>query len=257
MEAPQKVNVLGTGISIVNFNSFFKALDQWIENKKGNYVCVTGMHGVMESMKDENLRSIHNKAGMATPDGMSMVWYAKLKGIKNMERVCGPDLFPSVCEYSVKKGYTHFFYGGAEGVPELLKEKMTARYPGLKVVGTYSPPFRPLTTEEDQAIINRINALNPTFVWIGISTPKQEKWMHDHQGKLNNSIMFGVGAAFDMHSGIKQRGPKWIQKSGFEWLYRLCQEPKRLGKRYLVNIPRFIFFSFIHIIGIYKLKPIE
>jgi len=252
-----KVNVLGTGITILNFPLLIGQLDSWIDEKHGDYVCVTGMHGVMESIKNDELRNIHNSAGMVTPDGMSMVWYGKLKGHKNMERVCGPDLFPAICEHSVAKGYTHFFYGGNEGVPELLKEKMEERFPGLNVIGIYSPPFRPLTEEEDEAIIKRINDLKPNFVWVGISTPKQEKWMSAHQGKLGSSIMFGVGAAFDMHSGKKKRGPKWIQKSGFEWFYRMCQEPKRLGKRYLVNIPSFVFLSLLHMIGLYKLKAIK
>jgi N-acetylglucosaminyldiphosphoundecaprenol N-acetyl-beta-D-mannosaminyltransferase len=256
MRGPERVNVLGTGVSVVDFDGAIQTMDGWIEQQRGNFVCVTSVHGIVESMRDEELRAIHNRAGMVTPDGISAVWYSRVKGKRGLQRVCGPDLFPRVCAHSVKKGYTHFFYGGDVGVPEILKEKVEARFPGIQVVGTHSPPFRPLTAEEDAAIVERIQSLSPTFVWVGISTPKQERWMYEHHGRLGRSILLGVGAVFDLHAGLKTRAPKWIQSAGLEWLYRVCREPRRLGRRYLTTVPTFIYYSLLHFVGLYKTKAI-
>ena len=239
--AIQRVNVLGVGVSAINIPMALAQLDRWIrERTTKTYVTVTGVHGVMESQRDENIRRMHNQAGMVTPDGMPLVWLGKMAGHNEMDRVYGPDLMLAVMEKSVSAGYRHYFYGGADGVPELLKQKLEEKFPGIQVVGNYSPPFRALTPAEDEQIVQMINDTNPDIVWVGLSTPKQERWMDAHVGRISAPVMIGVGAAFDFHAGLKSKAQRFIQRSGFEWLYRLVTEPKRLWKRYLVNNPLFI-----------------
>lgn len=235
-----RVNILGVGVSAVNIPMVLDVIDGWIAQRTPHYVCVTGVHGVMESQSDEALRKIHNQAGLVTPDGMPLVWLGRLKGFHNVRRSYGPDLMLALCARSVEKQYRHFFYGGAEGVPEKLAEVLQTRFPGLVVAGTYSPPFRSLTPEEDQAIVNMINETHPDIVWVGLSTPKQERWMAKYVGRLSAPALLGVGAAFDFHTGRKPQAPHWMQLSGLEWLFRLLCEPRRLWKRYLINNPRFV-----------------
>ena len=215
-------------------------IDAWIAQRHPNYICVTGVHGVMESQQDEDLRQIHNHAGMVVPDGMPLVWLGKLHGHSHMTRVYGPDLMLALCERSVERGYRHYLYGGAEGVPELLAERLRQRFPGIQIVGTYSPPFRPLTPEEDETIVQRINQSHPDIVWVGLSTPKQERWMAAHVGRVSAPVLIGVGAAFDFHAGLKPQAPRWMQRSGLEWFFRLLTEPRRLWRRYLINNPKFV-----------------
>jgi len=217
------------------------AIETWIATRSQNYVCITGVHGVMESQSDPELKSIHNRAGMVTPDGMPLVWLAHLNGRTNVERVYGPDLFLEVAALSLRKGYRHFYYGGGDGVADLLAARMQERFSGLHIVGTYTPPFRPLSDQEDQAIVEQINAAEPDIVWVGLSTPKQERWMAQLVGRVNAPVFVGVGAAFDFHAGLKRQAPCWMQRSGLEWVFRLITEPQRLAWRYLKNNPRFVF----------------
>lgn len=236
-----RVDVLGVGISIVDMDATLAELGRWIDEDAHHYVCVTGVHGVMESQKDPSLLAIHNRSGMTIPDGMPMVWAGRHAGFAAIDRVSGPDLMPLVCERGAAPGWRHFFYGGAEGVPELLAEKLRERVPSLAVVGTYSPPFRTLTADEETEIVDMINASNADIVWVGLSTPKQERWMDAMSGRLDANAVLGVGAAFDFHSGGLKRAPMWMQRSGLEWLYRMLKEPRRLARRYLTNNPRFVW----------------
>ncbi|WP_447971657.1 WecB/TagA/CpsF family glycosyltransferase [Nitrospira sp. M1] len=236
-----RVNVLGVGVSAINMTQAIDTFDQWIRNRERHYVCITGVHGVMESQQDSRLRDIHNQAGLVTPDGMPLVWISRWQGYSNVHRVYGPDLLLRVCQHSVLNGYRHFFYGGADGVAQTLADRLVSRFPGLKVVGAYSPPFRELTSQEDEEILYMINEKQPHFVWVGMSTPKQERWMAAHQGKLSAAAMIGVGAAFDFHAGLKKQAPHWMQRSGLEWFFRLLTEPRRLWKRYLTNNPKFLY----------------
>jgi len=245
-------NILGVGVSPVNMESAIELISGWIENNKNNYVTVTGVHGVIESWRDKEICEIHNNAGLVVPDGMPLVWISQLKGQENVSRVYGPELMLRLCEHSLEEGYRHYLYGGAEGVPELLKEELIKIYPGLEVVGTYSPPFRPLTEDEDRDVIKMINEDRPDILWIGLSTPKQEKWMAEHLGKINTPVMIGVGAAFDFNAGLKKQAPGWMQKAGLEWLFRLLSEPGRLWKRYLINNPLFILLIMLQFLGIKK-----
>lgn len=232
--------VLGVDVSAVDIGAALEQVEGWIADGVSHYVCVTGVHGVMESQRDPELRRIHNSAGMVVPDGMPLVWIAKRRGLPQVDRVYGPDLMLALCGRSQETGYRHFLYGGAEGVPELLRDRLSERFPKLQVVGTHSPPFRPLTADEDQAVVERINATQPDIVWVGLSTPKQERWMASHVGKIP-AVLIGVGAAFDFHAGLKKQAPTWMQRAGLEWFYRMVSEPRRLGPRYLRNNPAFLW----------------
>ncbi len=237
-----RCEVLGVGISAINLTLAVQTIDHWIAEQHKTYVCVTGVHGVMESQRDPGLKEIHNRAGMVTPDGMPMVWLSHLQGYKHVTQVCGRELMLAVCESSVRNGYRHYFYGGNEGVADLLAEKLQTRFPGLQVVGTCCPPFRPLSEQEDRQIVARINAARPDLLWIGLSTPKQERWMSAHLNRINAPVMLGVGAAFDFHAGLKPSPPRWMQRHGLEWCYRLANEPRRLSARYLINNPMFVTY---------------
>jgi len=246
----KRFNVLGVGVSSIDMGIAMGTVEGWIARRESNYVTVTGVHGVMESQMDADLRLIHNRAGLVTPDGMPLVWLGRYNGNKNIAQVCGTDLMLAICEKFCAKGYRHYLYGGNEGVPEILKSKLEERFPEIKVVGTYSPPFRPLNDDEDEKIVKTINRANPDIVWVGLSTPKQERWMAEHVGRLDAPVLIGVGAAFDFNSGLKKRAPVWMQKSGLEWLFRLMAEPRRLWRRSLRNNPLFILLIIQQALGL-------
>jgi len=249
---PSRVNILGVGISAVNMEMTLSLIDQWIAQRESRYVCVAPVHSVMECQREPSLRCIFNASGLTTPDGMPLVWLSRLKGFRYVDRVYGPDLMLALCEHSVARGYRHFFYGGAEGVPEQLAANLQRRFPGLQVAGVHSPPFRPLTSEEDEAIVRMINRTAPDVVWVGLGAPKQERWMAAHVDRLTAPVLIGVGAAFDFHSGRKKQAPRWMQRAGLEWFFRLCQEPKRLWYRYLILNPLFVILVITQWLGIKK-----
>jgi N-acetylglucosaminyldiphosphoundecaprenol N-acetyl-beta-D-mannosaminyltransferase len=198
----------------------------------------------MRSRRDERLRNIHNQAGMVTPDGMPLVWLAHLFGKRRTERVYRPDLMRKMTAVSQLRGYRQFYYGGAEGVADKLKQALIASHPRLEVAGTLSPTFRDLTPKEDQAVVDAINAARPDIVWVGLSTPKQEFWMASHLGRIEAPVMVGVGAAFDFLAETKRQAPLWMQRNGLEWLFQLCSEPRRLWRRYAYAVPGFAFLAF-------------
>ncbi len=236
----QRVDVLGVGISAIDIPTAVAEIGRWIIQGEQHYVCVTGVHGVMESQRDPELMRIHNRSGLTTPDGMPMVWAGHRAGARGMTRVYGPDLMLALCARAAAAGWTSYFYGGRPGVPERLAERLAVRFPTLKVVGTYSPPFGPLTADEEASSVAAINAAAPDLLWIGLSTPKQERWMAAHVGRVDAPALLGVGAAFDIHAGTLAQAPRWMQRRGLEWLYRLYREPRRLWRRYLYNNPRFL-----------------
>jgi N-acetylglucosaminyldiphosphoundecaprenol N-acetyl-beta-D-mannosaminyltransferase len=234
-----RVDVLGVGVSAIDMEQALAAIAGWIERRERHYVCVTGVHGVMESRRDDELRRIHNASGLTTPDGMPMVWAGRRSGAAHMRRVYGPDLMLAVCERAVRRGWSSYFYGGAPGVAERLAERLAERFPGLKVAGTFSPPFRAATPAEDAATVEWIERAAPDLVWVGLGTPKQERWMAAYSQRLSAPVLLGVGAAFNIHAGLLPQAPRWMRRSGLEWLYRLAREP-RLAGRYLRNNPRFL-----------------
>ena len=232
--------VLGVGVSPVTPARAVSTIDEWIRSGRREYVCVSGVHGVMECQRDGDLKRIHNDAGLVVPDGMPLVWVSKARGHHDVSRVYGPDLMLKVCEEGLARGWRHYLYGGAEGVPQLLQESLSGRYPGIRFVGAWSPPFRPLSDEEADGVADDINRSGADIVWVGLSTPKQERWMDRFRARLDAPALIGVGAAFDFHAGLKPQAPGWMQRSGLEWLFRLLSEPRRLGPRYLRNNPAFV-----------------
>ncbi|MBK8019894.1 MAG: WecB/TagA/CpsF family glycosyltransferase [Chloroflexi bacterium] len=249
---PKHVNVLGVNVSAINMQIALDVIAGWAERREHHYVTITGVHGIMESQRDSAVRDMHNRAGLVTPDGMPLVWVSHRRGFRYVDRVYGPDLMLELCRVSATTGYRHFFYGGGDGVADLLASRLAAQFPHLNVVGTYTPPFRPLTAAEDEEIVQHINGSQADIVWVGLSTPKQEKWMSAHLGRLNATAMIGVGAAFDFHAGLKKQAPHWMQRRGLEWLFRLISEPRRLGRRYLINNPSFIFLILMQELGLRK-----
>src|SRR5690606_4272889 len=248
------VNVLGVRVSAVDMPMALDFFEDAIASDARTYVCVTGVHGVIESRSDRELMAIHNDAGLVTPDGMPLVWVGKLYGHRHMDRVYGPDLMLALCERSVTAGYRHFFYGGQEGVAEELASRLTARLPGLQVAGCYCPPFRPLSEEEELELIDQVAASRADIVWVGLSTPKQERFMAAMAGRMPAAVMVGVGAAFDFHSGRTQQAPRWMQRSGLEWLFRMATEPRRLAKRYLKNNPVFLALIAAQLLGLRRFE---
>jgi N-acetylglucosaminyldiphosphoundecaprenol N-acetyl-beta-D-mannosaminyltransferase len=236
-----RANILGVEVSAIDMEMALRTIEAWISRRESHYVCVTGVHGVMECQRDEALRRIHNAAGLVTPDGMPLVWLSRLMGFSHVKQVRGTDFMLAVCEHCARRGYRQFFYGGAPGVVEKLAARLQSRFPCLQVSGFYSPPFRSLSFEEDAAVVELINAAKPHILWVGLSTPKQERWMADHRVRLNAPVLIGVGAAFDFLAGLKRQAPRWMQKGGLEWLFRLVMEPRRLWRRYLINNPWFLW----------------
>ncbi|ACL60453.1 WecB/TagA/CpsF family glycosyltransferase [Methylobacterium nodulans] len=239
----ERAPVLGVGVSVITLPDAVLALDAFVRAKRPHYVCITGVHGVIECRKDPRLRAIHAEADLVTPDGVPLVWMSRLLGYGPIGRVYGPDLMREVIRLSPALGYRHFFYGGAPGVAEQLRARLCTAVPGLSVVGIHCPPFRALTPEEDEAIVSEINAAQPDIVWVGLSTPKQEAWMAAHRGRITAPVMVGVGAAFDFLAGTKRQAPRWMQRSGLEWLYRLATEPRRLAGRYGKIVPLFLVLA--------------
>lgn len=232
--------VLGVRVHAVQIPDVILQMASWIDAGQGcRYIAVTGMHGVSESQREPYFKKILNEADLVVPDGMPLVWLGKRHGYALRRRVYGPELMQVFCRETGSR-YRHFFYGGAPGVPEQLSAILQERY-GINVVGTYSPPFRPVSPEEDQEIIDHIHAAKADVLWVGLSTPKQERWMYEHRTKLRVPVLVGVGAAFDLNSGRTKQAPVWMRERGLEWSYRLFQEPRRLWRRYLINGSQFIF----------------
>jgi N-acetylglucosaminyldiphosphoundecaprenol N-acetyl-beta-D-mannosaminyltransferase len=238
--APSPVfRVLGVKVNAIQIPQVVAQIERWIAQRSAShYIAVTGMHGVTEAQHDSYFKQILNAADMVVPDGMPLVWLGRRHGHRMERRVYGPEMMQTFCRETSDK-YRHYFYGGAEGVPELLAETLQREY-GVQVAGKYSPPFRPLTKEEDEEVIARINASEADVLWIGLSTPKQERWMYEHRDRLRVPVVAGVGAAFDLNTGRLQQAPRWMRENGLEWSFRLMMEPRRLWRRYLVYGSQFV-----------------
>lgn len=263
---PERVNVLGVGISVLNLaDAKRRVLQAAAEPGYCGYVTVTGVHGVMESQDDDALKRIHNRSFLSTPDGMPMVWCGKLAGHEMMGRVYGPDLMWEILSASPMSGLKHYFFGGGDGLAAALKDAVCARIPGLEVVGIHTPPFRPLTEDEESQLLEEVRALQPHYFWVGLSTPKQERFMAGMIERLSQIaatwdhglVLLGVGAAFDFHAGRVRQAPGWIQRSGMEWAFRLCMEPKRLWRRYFRNNPRFVWGKLMQELDWKQYPPIQ
>lgn len=196
-------------------------------------------HSLVEAQDRPELRKALAQ-GIVEPDGMPLVWMGRSAGL-NVERVCGPDFLPALVENGVPLGRSHYFYGGGIGVPEELSARLKRRFPGMRVAGAYSPPYRDLSFDEDRDIVERINAARPDYVWVGLGAPKQDIWLAAHRDVLDAPVLLAVGAAFDFHAGTRRRAPRWMQRIGVEWLYRLASEPRRLAGRYTKVNARFVW----------------
>jgi N-acetylglucosaminyldiphosphoundecaprenol N-acetyl-beta-D-mannosaminyltransferase len=254
MEASSKrpwYKVVGIRVDAVEMRDVIAQIQEWISSgSRGKYIAVTGMHGVSEVLRDPSLRAIINEAGLVVPDGMPLVWLARWNNIPIRRRVTGAELMQTFCEQTGPR-YRHFFYGGAPDVAEDLSQKLNLRY-GITVAGTYTPPFRPLTDQEEADVAKLVKETAPDVLWVGLSTPKQERWIYAHRLSLPVPVMLGVGAAFDMHSDRLTRAPLWVQHSGLEWFYRLLSEPRRLWKRYLVLIPTAVWSVLLELLHIVR-----
>lgn len=233
-------SILGTNINVINMEKTVSYIEEHLEELKGRYICVSNVHTTVTAYRDPAYRAVQNGAAMNIPDGKPLSIVQCMGGEKDAGRVPGPDLMPELFALSEKKGYRHYFYGSTQETLDALKEKLSEKYPKMDIAGMYSPPFRPMTEEEDREAVERINAAKPDFIWVGLGAPKQEKWMADHEGKVCG-VMLGVGAGFDFHAGTVKRAPKWMQEVCMEWLYRIGQDPKRLLVRYLDTNFSFVF----------------
>jgi N-acetylglucosaminyldiphosphoundecaprenol N-acetyl-beta-D-mannosaminyltransferase len=237
MNAPApSFRVVGVRVDAIQLPEAVAQIERWIESREtGKYVAITGMHGVAESRQDARFRDILNQAGLVVPDGMPLVWLGRWHGHPLRHRVTGSELMLAFCRETGSRP-RHFFYGGAPGVTENLARQLREQF-NITVAGSYTPPFRPLTEAEEKDLAEQVKTAAPDVLWVGLSTPKQERWMFEHRDNLNVPVMLGVGAAFDMNSGRVKRAPAWMRENGLEWFYRLLSEPRRLWKRYLVTIP--------------------
>ena len=234
--------ILGVNILVADMERMVDFVEKNIRKLKGEYVCVSNGHTTVTAFEDEEYRRIQNGAVLNFPDGEPLSIVSRRRGFKEAQRVTGPDFMEQMfLKGHEGDGLRHFFYGGSQDTLDTLKTVLEEKYHGIQIAGMYSPPYRPLTEEEDKEAVKIINESNPDIIWVGLGAPKQEKWMADHKGKVSG-LMFGVGAGFDYHAGKLKRAPKWMQKISMEWFMRLLQDPKRLWKRYLVTNIKFIWY---------------
>ena len=233
-------NIMGVEIAAIDMEWLGGYLSSNVRELSGDYVCVSNVHTTVTAYEDPEYCRIQNGGILAIPDGGPLSSVGRKRGYAQMQRTTGPSLMGEIFKISAEKGFRHYFYGSTEETLEKLRSVLDETYPGIQIAGMYSPPFRPMTDDEDKEIVDRISETKPDFVWVGLGAPRQEKWMATHQGQING-LMIGVGAGFDYHAGNIQRAPEWMQKNNLEWLYRLMQDPKRLFKRYLYTNTKFIW----------------
>lgn len=245
-------NALGIRVNAIDLQQAVDRCEERIVTGSPGYVCVTGVHGVTEAQADSGFRFLLNSSFLTVPDGMPLVWVGWAQGHREIRRVYGPDFMFELCRRSASRGYRHFLYGGNQGVAEELAERLRQKIPDIQIVGTFTPPFRPLNPQEEQELQLRVSACKPDIFWVGLSTPKQEQFMARYCDRLDTKLMVGVGAAFDIHTGRIKDAPKWMKSAGLQWLHRLIQEPRRLWRRYLVNNPKFILRIFLQLTGLVR-----
>lgn len=237
---------MSVGISTTSYAEVVALCNAWAIARKasatcpGHYVCVTSVHGIVLARENPAIAKYLGEADIATPDGMPVVWALRSFGYRNQQRVYGPTLMLHICDAAAANSHRLFFYGGREDTLAALSERLTQRFPGLRIAGAYSPPFGELTPDEDRDVQRRIHDSDADIVFVGISTPKQERWMYEHRECFPGVTLIGVGAAFDIHAGRLRQAPTWMQQNGLEWLFRLIVEPARLWKRYLLTTPKFL-----------------
>ena len=247
--------VLGVRVHAVTPRQTLERIERWIATHERRYVCHANVHGVIEAWRDPALRRVYNRAGLTVADGMPLVWVGHWRGYRAVRRVYGPDLMLELAAHAAEAGHRCYLYGGSSGVADALAATFRTRFPGLRIVGTDAPPFRPLTADEDAEAVRRINAARPDIVWVGLGCPRQERWMAAHRDQLDAAVLVGVGAAFDFHAGRVPQAPRWVMRIGLEWLFRLFQEPRRLWRRYLLYNTLFVALLLLELMGLAQRGP--
>ena len=238
---PRTVSVLDIPLALTDYERTLDWIDQMVQAREHGYVCVCNVHAVMASSEDPELRASLLSSSLNVPDGQPLVWAMSALGHRLDDRVYGPELMARSCARSAASGQRLYLYGGRnQGALVQLTLNLRQRYPGVRIVGGYSPPHRPLTADERAEVVHQINAARADVVWVGIGVPKQEKWMAQLRSELRAPVLIGVGAAFDFHAGLVPQAPPWMQELGLEWAYRLAHEPRRLWRRYTRYNPRFV-----------------
>ena len=237
---PEYANVLNVRVDAVDMSRAVARVREMLAQREKSYICVAGVHGVMEARRYPGLAQAYVESSLTIPDGMPLVWVGHAQGHKDMQRVTGPDFMLEIFRRAEFRGLSHYLYGGDEGVVQQLRDVLTRRFPQARIVGIGSPPFRPLSQMERMHFIAEIRALKPDVIWMGISCPKQEIFMQEYLPLLDTRIMVGVGAAFDYHTGRIRDSAEWVKRAGLQWFHRLLQDPRRLWKRYLRNNPAFV-----------------
>jgi len=243
------VRILGSRVHMLQIPDVLAIMEHWIQTEPAHchQMVVTGMHGLIEGHRDQQFRTILNSVDLFVPDGISPVWIARCYGFPLKKRATGGDLMTEFCQLSNQRGYRNFFYGDTEDTLQLLREKLKEKLPNLKIAGTFSPPFRPFTHEEDEEIIKMINESQADVLWVGLGLPKQERWIFEHRSRLNVPVAIGIGAAFKFLSGKVKRAPSWIGDHGLEWLWRFLHEPRKLWRRVLLDGPQFVYYVLLEI----------
>lgn len=238
----RNLKVCGIGFCATTMDQLMETVFSLPTEQLSATVNLVGVPGIISAKENEKVAKTYASATMAIIDGMPIVKIARKKGLV-CDRCAAPDIMPYIFKESVKQGKTHYFYGGKDNdVLRRLRENLEKDYPGIKIVGMYSPPFRPLTEEEDKQVCDEINSSHPDFLWVGIGAPKQEMWMKEHQEKIKGTVMFGVGAGFNFFAGTLDKAPEWMEKASLEWMFRLVKEPKRLWKRYVLGGFKWIYY---------------
>ncbi len=246
---PPRTDVLGAPVDIIAVENVLRLMEQWIQQRdRPHWIAVTGSHGALEAHKRPDFRAVLRSADLSVPDGRWAARVAARKMSSPTHQVRGADLMAAFCQVSSEKGYTNYFYGDTDEILTLARERLEQKYPGVKIIGAYSPPFRPLTTQEDAEIVDRINRANPDVLWVALGLPKQERWIADHLDRLKAPVVVAIGAAIKFHSGKVIPSPRWASKAGLEWLWRLLHEPKTVWRRALVYGPQFMALSVLDLL---------
>ena len=250
----QRFNFIGTDVDILTYTQLFTLCHDWLQNKqeRSKHVACVNVNCAVESYLRKDVREIFSKADISGADSMPFVYWIKLFTGQECDRLYAPDIILNLGSIAVRKQYRLYLYGGAEGVPERMQNFLETKFPGIQIVGAYSPPFRKLTVEEDEAACRMINATKPDFVLVGLGSPKQDQWIQDHLLTIPGTVMVSSGAAFDFFSDRISQAPIYIQKSGFEWLFRLIQDPKRLWKRYTLYNAIFLWNFLLQVLHLKK-----
>jgi|SRR6185437_5141347 len=242
MPKRKTVTVLKVPIDVLTWEIAVSRIFTWAVQRESRYVCICNVHSCVTAEQDLEFGQVLAKADIATPDGAPIAWMVRKMGVPDQQRINGPDLMWLYCEQAAARRESIYLYGGLPETLSILQLRLKEAFPGLRIAGTWSPPFRALTEEEDEADVSRINASGAGTVWVSLGCPKQEKWMASHRGRIQ-AVMIGVGAAFDYHAGVVNRAPRWMQDAGLEWLHRLLSEPRRLWRRYFMTNTLFIVLA--------------